>query len=76
MIKQTRSFPLLLGVRGEKRKEIDLIVETVIKLGVLLDNYRCISDIEINPLVAYELGKGIRAVDIRVILNEEGGPES
>ncbi len=76
MIKQTRSFPLLLGVRGEKRKEIDLIVETIIKLGVLLDNYRSISDIEINPLTAYELGKGIRAVDVRVILNEEGGSKS
>ncbi len=76
MIKQTRSFPLLLGVRGEKLKEIDLIVETMIKLGVLLDDNRCISDIEINPLVAYEQGKGIRAVDVRVILNEEGGSES
>ncbi len=30
MIKEIRSYPLLLGVRGEKRKDIDGLVETIL----------------------------------------------
>ncbi len=37
-------------------------------LGAILRHCQGISDIEINPLVAYEQGEGVRAVDIRIIL--------
>ncbi|MFZ5639527.1 MAG: acetate--CoA ligase family protein [Bacillota bacterium] len=68
MIKQIRSYPLLLGVRGEKRKDINGIIETVIKMGAIIQKCPAISDIEINPLVVYEQGEGVRPVDVRVLL--------
>ncbi len=69
MIKEIKSYPLLLGVRGEEKKDVDAIVDVIIKLSSLLQKYDDISDIEINPLVVYEESKGVKAVDIRILLS-------
>jgi acyl-CoA synthetase (NDP forming) len=71
MIKAIRSYPLLLGVRGEKTRDINALVDTIIKIGSVIRNCRGISDIEINPLILYEQGMGARAVDVRIILSRE-----
>ena len=70
MIKELHSYPLLLGVRGEKMKDVAAIVNVIIILGAILRHCEGISDIEINPLVVYEQGEGVRAVDIRIILEK------
>jgi len=67
MIKEIKSYPILLGVRGEKKKDIDTLVETIIKVGTILTRCRGISDIEINPLVVYE--KGVKGLDVRILLS-------
>jgi acetyltransferase len=71
MVKETRSYPLLLGVRGEKRKDIDAVVDTVIRLGALVRRVPAISDIELNPLVVYEVGSGVKALDVRILLSSQ-----
>jgi acetyltransferase len=68
MIKELRSYPLLLGVRGEKMKDVAAVMNVVTILGAILRHGQGISDIEINPLVVYEQGDGVMAVDIRIIL--------
>ncbi len=70
MIKETKIYPLLLGVRGEDKKDMDGVVDAIIKLGSLVRKCEKISDIEINPLVVYEQGKGVKALDVRVLLSE------
>jgi len=71
MIKEIRSYPLLLGVRGELRKDIETLVSTLIKISTLITSIPRITDIEINPMVVYEQGKGARAVDIRVLISHD-----
>lgn len=68
MIKEIKSYPLLLGVRGDERKDIDGVLQTIIKLGSLIRQSSAIKDIEINPLMVYDQGKGIKALDVRVLL--------
>lgn len=70
MMKELRAYPLLLGVRGEKMKDVAAVVNTVALLGAILRHSPGISDIEINPLVVYEQGEGVKAVDIRIILTK------
>jgi len=70
MIKEIRSYPLLLGVRGEKMKDMDALVDTIIRLGSIIQKCRHISDIEINPLMIYEQGMGVKAVDVRILLSK------
>jgi acetyltransferase len=70
MIGQIHSYPILLGVRGEKRKDIDTIAHSIIRVGTILKNCPDITDIEINPLVVYAQGEGARAVDARILLSK------
>jgi len=70
MISQIRSYPLLLGVRGEKRKDIETVANTILKVGTILQKCKDITDIEINPLVVYSQGEGVRAVDVRILLSK------
>ena len=70
MIKEIRSYPLLMGVRGEKTRDINALVDAVIKVGAVMRKCHGISDIEINPLVVYEQGLGAKAVDVRIMLSK------
>ncbi len=70
MIGQINSYPLLLGVRGEARKDIDEVANTIIKVGWILRSCHEISDIEVNPLAVYDHGDGVKAVDVRILLRE------
>ena len=72
MIKETRSYPLLLGARGEDPKDMDSVVAIIIKLGALISKCTVIADIEINPLMVYEQGEGSKAVDVRILLAKDG----
>jgi len=75
MIADLRSYPLLLGVRGESRKDIDAIAEVVVRLSHLIDRCREITDIEVNPLVVYDHGEGTRTVDMRILIQRTEGGE-
>ena len=69
MVKEIKSYPLLLGVRGEPPKDIDKIVDTIFRVGFILQNCPQITDIEVNPLMVYN--KGVKAVDVRVMLSDK-----
>ena len=73
MIADIRSYPLLLGVRGESRKDTNGISEVVVRLSHLIDRCRRITDIEINPLVVYDVGEGVKAVDVRILFENPWG---
>jgi len=75
MISDLRSYPLLLGVRGESRKDIDAIAAVVSKLSHLIDRCREIADIEVNPLIVYDHGEGTRTVDMRILIKQPKGGE-
>ncbi len=71
MISEIKTYPLLLGVRGEKRKDIDAVADVILRVGTLITKFEDISDIEINPLVAYDHGEGVKAVDVRILLSKQ-----
>jgi succinyl-CoA synthetase beta subunit len=74
MLKEIRSFPLLLGVRGEKKKDIDGVIDTIMRVGSIIKRCHKVTDIEINPVVVFEKSKGLRALDVRILIKnpEEG----
>ncbi len=73
MIKETKLYPLLLGVRGQEKKDMESVISTIVKICSLIQKSKTISDIEINPLMVYEQGMGAKAVDVRILLSHEGG---
>jgi acetyltransferase len=71
MIEEIESFPLLLGARGEKVKDIDAIIDAVYRIGVLVDVMRDIAELDVNPLAVMERGKGAWALDARIRLHPQ-----
>ncbi len=69
MISEIRSYPLLLGVRGEKSKDIRSIKEIIVKLTSLISTFEQIRDIEINPLVVHDQNEGSVALDARILIS-------
>lgn len=70
MLSEIRSYSLLLGVRGEDQKDIDVVVDTIIKAATIIRMIKRITDIEINPVVVYEKGLGLKAVDVRILIKK------
>ena len=70
MINEISSSKILHGVRGELRKDIEKISQSIVNIGKLITKVKEIKDIEINPLVVYEYGKGVKAVDVRILLRD------
>ncbi|MBC7128852.1 MAG: acetate--CoA ligase family protein [Thermoplasmatales archaeon] len=64
MIKEIESYPLLEGVRGEKRKDIESVVDAIYKIGMLVTKFDEIQELDINPLMVYE--KGVKVIDARI----------
>jgi acyl-CoA synthetase (NDP forming) len=68
MVAGIRAHKLLEGVRGEKPKDIDGVADVILGLGALIQAVEEISDIEVNPIVVNEAGKGVIALDVRILL--------
>ncbi|MBI4834368.1 MAG: acetate--CoA ligase family protein [Planctomycetes bacterium] len=68
MIKEIKSYPILSGVRGEARSDIDAIKETILRLAELVTDFPQISELDINPFKVFEDGKGGMALDARLSL--------
>ncbi|MBN1904603.1 MAG: acetate--CoA ligase family protein [Deltaproteobacteria bacterium] len=68
MLEDIRSYPLLLGARGEEKKDIDSVIDTIIKISSIVKKCGRITDIEINPVVVYTDKSGLKAVDARILI--------
>ena len=69
MIRETRAHALLSGARGQRPFDVEAIVDVAMKLARLaLSERRSIEQIDVNPLVVFERGRGVKAVDALVRL--------
>ena len=70
VLRKTKSYTLLKGVRGEKPSDIKAIVDTIVKISLFARDFKNdIKEMDVNPFFAYEEGKGISAVDVKIVLN-------
>ncbi|MEW6054594.1 MAG: acetate--CoA ligase alpha subunit [Nitrospirota bacterium] len=65
MIRETKTFPLLRGVRGEAEADIGAIEKSLLLLSQMATDFPQIIEADINPLLVKERGKGAVAVDAR-----------
>ncbi|MCZ7582274.1 MAG: acetate--CoA ligase family protein [Deltaproteobacteria bacterium] len=68
MTSSIRSYPMLLGVRGEEPKDLARVHDAVLRVGELVRRCPEITDVEVNPLMVYEQGQGCLAVDARILI--------
>jgi acyl-CoA synthetase (NDP forming) len=66
LVRSLRGAALLEGWRGSTARDLDAIVDALVRLSWLaVDLGPRLIDLEINPLIAGEIGAGVRAVDLR-----------
>ena len=64
MIREIRTYPLLTGVRGRPRADVQALAHAIVSLSRLaLDFSREVDEIELNPLMVLPEGQGVLAVD-------------
>jgi acetyltransferase len=68
MMREIRSFNLLRGVRGQARSDIEAIADTLLKLSQLVTDFPEIVEMDINPLMVFEEGRGTMGIDMRLVL--------
>lgn len=68
MISQTKTHKILKGFRGGPEYDVPAIEDCLKRLSQLVIDYPQIKELDINPLIVREKGKGCQVVDARLIL--------
>jgi acetyl-CoA synthetase (ADP-forming) len=71
MIRSIKAFPLLDGYRGQPKADISALIDTITKCCKLLEDNPEINELDLNPVIMFEEGKGLMVVDARIILEEK-----
>jgi acetyltransferase len=73
MLKEIRASALLDGVRGKPQVDKEAIVDTLLRIGQLVQDFPEILELDINPLIVFPKDQGAIAIDMRLVLSEESG---
>jgi len=68
MIREIRAYALLEGVRGEPPADHEAMVDALLRVSQLVTDFPEIVEMDINPLMVYDEGRGAIALDMRLVL--------
>lgn len=68
MIREIRAYRLLEGVRGEPPSDHMAMVDALLRISQLVSDFPEIVELDINPLMVFEEGRGAMAIDMRLVL--------
>jgi acetyltransferase len=69
MLQKTKIYSLLEGVRGESRSDIESIIDVLLRISQLVNDFPEILELDINPLLSFI--EGYSAVDIKITITRE-----
>ena len=69
MLSSLKAKKLLDGARGRAKADYDALLDAIGRLAQLLRDFPEISELDINPLLVLEEGKGAKALDARILLS-------
>ncbi len=68
MLAEIRAHRLLEGFRGDPPRDTQAVKDCIMRLSQLAVDFPEIDELDINPLLAYEQGKGAMVLDARILL--------
>ena len=68
MIKSVKGYNIFKGFRGRPESDIKALEKSVVSLSDMVTNHPEIAEMDINPLMVHEQGKGATVTDYRIIL--------
>ena len=66
MVRSLKTYPLITGLRGRAALDEDAFVELICRVSNLVTRVESIAEIDLNPVILHERGKGLSVVDARV----------
>jgi len=73
MIEETKSAPILKGLRGQAPRDTKALRKLLLICSEVVESYPEIEEMDLNPVIVYETGLSI--VDARIILKPEDGDD-
>lgn len=71
MLEELRGYPLLKGARGKLPYDVDALCEVIAKFSQFISKYEDeIQEIDLNPIMVFETGKGVKIADALITLNK------
>ena len=70
MLREIRAHAILDGVRGKPPLDKDAIVDTILRIAQLVQDFPEIVELDINPLMVYPQDQGAIAIDMRLVLSK------
>jgi acetyl-CoA synthetase (ADP-forming) len=68
MINEIRAAKILEGYRGELPRDKKALTDIILKLSKLVEEVEEIKDVDLNPVMTYEVGRGAKIADARIII--------
>ena len=69
MVQEIRGYPLLRGVRGQRAVDIEGIIDTLLRISQLVTDFPEVVELDINPLLVRDEGRGVVGIDMRLVLS-------
>jgi len=73
MIRSIKGYPLLTGFRRRPIADIEAIEKLLVGLSTLVVDHPIIKEMDINPLIVHEKGKGATVADVLIRIKEPMG---
>lgn len=70
MIRETKVYEILKGFRNLPKRDYACVAEVLVKISRLVEDIPQIEELDINPLIVLNKGKGCVAVDVKIKLEE------
>lgn len=70
MLTEIRAHALLDGVRGQPEVDKAAIIDTLLRIGQLVQDFPEVVELDINPLMVYPRQQGAIAIDMRLVLSQ------
>jgi acetyltransferase len=75
MLRELRGYPMLTGVRSLPPRDLEAVTDLLVRLSWLVHDLKDeIAELDVNPLLVLEEGRGARVLDALVVRPDLGGP--
>jgi acetyltransferase len=68
MMAEIRGYSLLRGVHNEQVPDLEALLDALLRLSQLVVDFPEFVELDINPLVVFEEGRGVSGIDVRLVL--------
>ena len=72
MVSEIKGYKIFTGFRGRPKSDVETLEKNLVRLSDMVVNHPEIVELDINPLLVHEEGKGATVADCRIILDPGG----